>query len=709
MSDKRIIEQTGSTEILNDDWFVKDSPTGGATKIQGSKLLELLGGKVDDVQADEISFVDEDKVADITPLAMIGTASGDIASFDEGSGLPFKSVVVNIEPVQDLHGYDNPWVGGSGKNKCDLSAFTHTGVVDDEGGETTLNNRLFSVHIPVKSGTTYTLSLTGSKNGENIYANRIIYFDSNDTFIKRYTPTPQIQTVSFTTLSNAKHIQIDLRTASLLGIEITDISKIQVEEGDSATAYEPYSNICPISGWDDTNVTVVGKNLLGGLPLANAIVNAGGTLDTVNKTVSFTHGNSQVNILENIKLKDNTKYTFILTYSNSGDNNCLSLYYTNSGYRYPINLNNSSDTKTTIVYTTSAITIDKLVLGWGVDANTKIYYEESGLFEGELTTQDFVPYNGHTYNVEFTDGTNPLTVYGGTLDVVSGLLRVNRASVDLGTLSWTYASTQKVFYDNLPTNALNVTNKDGVCEVYKPTIQQTMDMSTWSRLSNGEFVFAQSLKSSYRCAVAIKDLNYTDTAAFKSSVNGMKIVYPLATPQTIQLTPTQVNSLLGINNIWADTGSIKSAEFIKDATTVINSLIASLTDLKTLEYSSYFIGGNTQRDEDDIFCVYNEHLKHVQIDAHPHTVIGSGAVPRGNYVITRVPFIPRYTTYIPINRADSGNINAVLKIRKTEYNNQDIGEISVELLDNNTPKGVELCTHLEFYYDDDSIIPSQSS
>ena len=150
---------------------------------------------------------------------------------------------------------------------------------------------------------------------------------------------------------------------------------------------------------------------------------------------------------------------------------------------------------------------------------------------------------------------------------------------------------------------------------------------------------------------------------------------------------------------------IEDAEARED----ISEIKQSLSDLKTLEYRSYFIGGDTQRDENDIFCVYNEHLKHVQIDAHPHTVMGSGAVPRGNYVLTRVPFIPRYTTYIPINRADSGNVNAVLKIRKTEYNNQDIGEISVELLDNNTPKGVELCTHLEFYYyDDDSIIPSQS-
>lgn len=160
--------------------------------------------------------------------------------------------------------------------------------------------------------------------------------------------------------------------------------------------------------------------------------------------------------------------------------------------------------------------------------------------------------------------------------------------------------------------------------------------------------------------------------------------------------------LLPSGDTWDGTNtSIKSA---------FSEIKSNLTDLKTLEFRSYLIGGNYQEDEYNILCVYNEHLKHVQIDAHPRTVGGSWSetVAKGNYVLTRVPFIPRYTIYIPINRTDAANVCAVLKIRKTEYNGQDIGEISVELLDGNTPKGVQLCTHLEYYYDDDSIIPSQS-
>lgn len=39
--------------------------------------------------------------------------------------------------------------------------------------------------------------------------------------------------------------------------------------------------------------------------------------------------------------------------------------------------------------------------------------------------------------------------------------------------------------------------------------------------------------------------------------NPIQVVYELATSQTIQLTPQEVELLLGENNVWADTGDIK--------------------------------------------------------------------------------------------------------------------------------------------------------
>lgn len=45
----------------------------------------------------------------------------EIATFTDGSNLPMPKLEVAIEPVQDLHGYDSPWVGGAGKNKANIA------------------------------------------------------------------------------------------------------------------------------------------------------------------------------------------------------------------------------------------------------------------------------------------------------------------------------------------------------------------------------------------------------------------------------------------------------------------------------------------------------------------------------------------------------------------------------------------------------------
>ena len=37
---------------------------------------------------------------------------------------------------------------------------------------------------------------------------------------------------------------------------------------------------------------------------------------------------------------------------------------------------------------------------------------------------------------------------------------------------------------------------------------------------------------------------------------GVQVVYELATPQTCQLTPQEVRTLLGTNNLWADCGDV---------------------------------------------------------------------------------------------------------------------------------------------------------
>ena len=45
------------------------------------------------------------------------------------------------------------------------------------------------------------------------------------------------------------------------------------------------------------------------------------------------------------------------------------------------------------------------------------------------------------------------------------------------------------------------------------------------------------------------------------AVNNLQIVYELATPQTVQLTATEVRTFLKENNIWADSGNVSVAYY----------------------------------------------------------------------------------------------------------------------------------------------------
>ena len=51
------------------------------------------------------------------------------------------------------------------------------------------------------------------------------------------------------------------------------------------------------------------------------------------------------------------------------------------------------------------------------------------------------------------------------------------------------------------------------------------------------------------------------------------VVYPLATPITIQLTPTQVRTLLGQNQIYANTGNINKIVYFKTGSETVARMI----------------------------------------------------------------------------------------------------------------------------------------
>ena len=138
-------------------------------------------------------------------------------------------------------------------------------------------------------------------------------------------------------------------------------------------------------------------------------------------------------------------------------------------------------------------------------------------------------------------------IFGGYVDLISGKLVVDRAMVDLGTLTWGRISSNNLFYSSgFPSCKNNTTNLIFSAQEWTPKasgaeVEQT-DKSI-CKDPNGRFY--------------VHDTLYSTAEEFQTAMSGSMMCYELATPQTYQLTPQQVNTLVGTNNVWSEQGNIE--------------------------------------------------------------------------------------------------------------------------------------------------------
>lgn len=61
---------------------------------------------------------------------------------------------------------------------------------------------------------------------------------------------------------------------------------------------------------------------------------------------------------------------------------------------------------------------------------------------------------------------------------------------------------------------------------------------------------------------------------------GAQVVYPLTDPVTYQLPPTEIRSLLGLNNVFADCGAVTELKYTRDLNLCINDIISRIEALE---------------------------------------------------------------------------------------------------------------------------------
>lgn len=159
--------------------------------------------------------------------------------------------------------------------------------------------------------------------------------------------------------------------------------------------------------------------------------------------------------------------------------------------------------------------------------------------------------DGTTYPVSWESEAD--TVYGGTLDVVTGELKVDRVMTTINALTWSRNNTRGIFYSVIPEKE-NAVASSVMCD--RLPYKGTADSVVHAVQVIGESGVASSLNTSQPYIYLIHG-DLTTQADLKAALGEAQITYQLATPQTYQLTPTEVRTLLGLNNVWADTGDVE--------------------------------------------------------------------------------------------------------------------------------------------------------
>lgn len=156
-----------------------------------------------------------------------------------------------------------------------------------------------------------------------------------------------------------------------------------------------------------------------------------------------------------------------------------------------------------------------------------------------------------TTTIDWTDVAG--TIYGGYVDLISGELVQEFKQCKINELSWSYSASGVCFMSNK--NTPNDILKDKSLSIsyirsnYYTPIDGYGNISTYADKQDYSIsLYAPS--DQYR--IIIKDSRFTDVSSFLSAMGDTYIWYRLAEPTvTYQLTPQQLTTLRGINNIWS--------------------------------------------------------------------------------------------------------------------------------------------------------------
>ena len=431
------------------------------------------------------------------------TASGAIASFSDGADtVPLKSLVFGIEPIQ-ASGTPSP------TNPLPISG--HNSLTGVHCGKNLLPNKTYQwsannlilgddsnqYGIFLQAGT-YNLSVTATKE-VGLYFQRST--DQSGTTIISSGGSVGVRSGSFT-LSESATVKFWAYIGS--GVTSENISDIQLEVGNQATTYAPYS--AESKKWE---FPPFGKNLFDKDAVENdkyLDTTTGLPVTAINYVVS-----------DYIAVKKNVNVYIPNT-------------WTARRWFYDVN-----KTPTTYLNASSAQVYTPPEDGYIRVSILKTQVDlDTFQIEKSSTATAYEPYQ---------------EAYTGSLNALTGAMESTSKKKMLNSLTWNAVDmgTYTLFVANLSDAVRSgVLLMFGMCSTYKVM----PDQSTWT-----DKTCQFQVDGSAYSKVIIRDDDYSSYtgAQFKEAVQGY-IIYELATPTEITLDSVNWQTKLGDNNFYSDCG-----------------------------------------------------------------------------------------------------------------------------------------------------------
>ncbi len=363
---------------------------------------------------------------------------------------------------------------------------------------------------------------------------------------------------------------------------VVNIEPVQEGAGDPSP-----ENVRPISGWTGMTGKRTGKNLIdtsgfidgtaGGITYtrnADGSINASGTSTGSNGYRSIYSASDRFCLPVGTYIASGgTANTAVQINTYDKDGNLIARA---TAYNNPVTVIVTEETDYILVVV-GYITTDRTV-------NETVYPQ----LELGSTATDYEPYVGTDITADWSSVVPGGTVYGGSLNLTTGVLTVDRLAADLGATTWsiysggTYFVSSAINYlidpDIIVKPPATVALPDVLCSFYKPSIASHIINATYDNIigispSNGRFL--------------IRDSSVDTVEALTAKVTGQKVVARIE-PQTYQLTKSQITGILttlhGNNNIWADCGNTE-VTYCADTKLYIEHLTQPTEDDMTADHA----------------------------------------------------------------------------------------------------------------------------